>query len=338
MAVIYSRDWNDGLTTNQTLFGTGGQAQAVVSSRLRLTSNASAVAVVRMDAAPSTTDFEATYTYMFNTSRYGGLTYRTTSWLNTDGTLAYLAQIQAGAIYLYRGTNSTGTTWTQIATYSFPYVAATDYSIKVRVVGSYHEVWVDGVLRISAYDATFPNTGLFGFRSSGTVTGYNEIDALIINDINPLTASNRDSIGLYPKKIFDTTTITIPVTLTSTSKTLNYNHSFFTPEAFNTKYGVIEIKQFTPVWNDYLINPIYTDATGYISGVVLLDGQPVINTTVRLFYNVNGKFISETKTNENGEFTFLNLEVGKPYYTVIAYNNGYNNLIKNAISPKKVVI
>lgn len=82
----------------------------------------------------------------------------------------------------------------------------------------------------------------------------------------------------------------------------------------------------------YVAGNIRTNMYGVISGVVRVEGVLWPNALVRLYYNIDGMPISYTYTDENGAFYFNYLEVGKSYYSVIAYKDGFNALIYNEIT------
>lgn len=330
----YSRDWNDGLITNQTLFGGAGQAHSVVSGRCRVSSNANNSVTSRLNDAPSTANFEATFLATYRTSRSTAFTYRTSYWDNGDGTHAYLAHIGTNTIDLYRGTNSVTASWTLIKSYSITLTAGTDYNIKVRAIGNYHEIWLNGMQLISVYDATHPNAGQFGFRVSGSVTDYSEYDNLVITDL-AATDTNRGTLGRSNAPLVGKTTLQTPPILGTVNTSIHKTYNLYAAPNFNVKNGGVAGRHFTPIWSNYLSNPIYVDATGYIAGVVKLEGVVQKNTLVKLYYEPNGKYVSETITDANGLFIFRGLEVGQPYYTVLAYKNNYNVLSKANIRPKK---
>jgi len=76
----------------------------------------------------------------------------------------------------------------------------------------------------------------------------------------------------------------------------------------------------------------FPDVSGAISGTTKLNNVLTPNIVVQLYYNVNGRCITQTKTDANGAFSFIGLEKGHAYYTVVAY---YPNL--NAISYNEVI-
>lgn len=79
-------------------------------------------------------------------------------------------------------------------------------------------------------------------------------------------------------------------------------------------------------------NP-FPDTTGYISGIVKVEGVLWSNVIVRLYYEDNGFFIGYTYTDENGEFRFDELEYNVPKYTVIAYHEGFNAMVMRSVAP-----
>lgn len=107
------------------------------------------------------------------------------------------------------------------------------------------------------------------------------------------------------------------------------------PDFSTANHSPQPIFQIIPVWA-YSDNP-FLDTSGSLYGIAKVHGVILTNTIIRLYYKPNGFFIAETRSDPNGAFHFDLLEVGKPYYTVIAYKNGSNALIADAVSPVKTV-
>lgn len=160
------RDWNDGLTTGQTVFGNASPSHSVVAGECRLNTNGG-TAYSRLDLARATVDFDATVSLTATTGGRTGFVYRTTTYGGTNGMFAYAAFItDVGTglnINILRGQNApAGGTETTIAS---AFVAGPNsgwFRVRVRVLGALHELYVDGVLRASATDATFGTAGLPG--------------------------------------------------------------------------------------------------------------------------------------------------------------------------------
>lgn len=169
--LLYSRDFNDLSTANLSGFGTGVTMSAS-DGRLQISSSTTNNAVrARLDDASTYQDFTAefdawapTTTSESNGNPNGGLLYRTTSWVAANDTFGYLVAFGRTGVGLGRGSNSGAGAYTSIATYTAAFSAAQQVRIKVSVVGSLHKVWVDGVLRISATDATHSAAGNIGFN------------------------------------------------------------------------------------------------------------------------------------------------------------------------------
>ncbi|HDD44305.1 MAG TPA: carboxypeptidase regulatory-like domain-containing protein [Candidatus Desulfofervidus auxilii] len=71
-----------------------------------------------------------------------------------------------------------------------------------------------------------------------------------------------------------------------------------------------------------------------IAGIVKKEGIPTANVLVRLYKRQNGQLISETKTDNNGNFEFIICDNQNNYYFVVAHwqDNSYNALIYDWIT------
>lgn len=140
--------------------------------------------------------------------------------------------------------------------------------------------------------------------------------------------------------------------LSSSRRMLLYSTPDLAPKSYKTT-GIVQITQPRGVlgivskysvvyrqatWKfDYVYNRIdkfpHPDTTGHIEGTVKVEGVIWANVVVRLYYNVNGLLICVTKSDNSGHFRFDNLEVGKGYYSVTAYHEGFNAVIYDQIRP-----
>jgi len=94
-----------------------------------------------------------------------------------------------------------------------------------------------------------------------------------------------------------------------------------------------KIKRFpAEFWNIRSVN-LYT-CYGSLSGIVTRQGIPVANVWVRLYYRPNGQMIAQTKSANDGTFSFspsndipigLNPTDTKNYYVLAIDNNNSQN-------------
>jgi len=351
---MFTRNWDDSLLTGQVLWGTGGQTHSVVSGRCRLGVNANLLCVSQFSNETAVADFDLSIIMNFSTSMTVGMVYRTTSWMNLDGTMAYLVQLNSTTLSLYRGTNSTTNSWTLIKNLALTHTAGTDYLIRIRAVGAYHEVWENGTLKINEYDNTHLGAGQFGLRIGGTAGTYCEYDNLQVNDIsapsfnrgaivtptrsNIVINSNTNNRGYVLDRFVLKTTnplYTPAATTTIENKNPLYTPTY-SPKTINTVLTPNK-KRKMAVWSR-AFNVLNVDTTGSISGTVKVNNVAVPNTLVRIYFKENGFYINEIYTDGNGAFKFDFLEVGKPYYTVIAYVSQYNTLVYEDVKPKITIV
>lgn len=166
------RDWDDANFGNQTLFGANGPFQAIINKQLQLSSGANLAADVRsrLDFAGLWQDFVAEVDVQIpsvSNVAQSGLVYRCTGWQNANDTYAYVVAVSQTQISLGHGTNSSSGsgTFTLITQQSVSLTSNSIHRLKVVVNGNAHQVYLDGVLLLSATDATYPNAGYLGLRS-----------------------------------------------------------------------------------------------------------------------------------------------------------------------------
>ncbi|MFO0272035.1 MAG: phage tail protein [Pseudomonadota bacterium] len=175
----FFRDWTDGLTTGQTLFGSG-PSHSVVAGVYQL-NTAGAAAFSRLDNARSTADLDArlTVTLGGGVSR-AGFNYRQTIWGGNNGSMAYVANVATagGGIVcmIARGQNSVGGgAETTINSFFLAGPSSGTFRIRVRVVGTAHELYVDDVLRASGTDSTYTAAGQCGLYALGGTAPFDNL-------------------------------------------------------------------------------------------------------------------------------------------------------------------
>lgn len=166
-------NWDDGSTSNQSLFGPGTPVQYVSSvdglcklqnlnssdTRIKFTSPGSfASFVASVDVIiPPINNFDAC------------IIYRTTAWNNSGSTFAYIAGIycdSSGNFFARfgKGSNSTSGTFTSI---SQPSIAGLSGRVTLTLVvtsSNVHTLYINGAQVISTTDTTFTSAGNIGLR------------------------------------------------------------------------------------------------------------------------------------------------------------------------------
>lgn len=187
--VLWLRDWNDTLLTNQTTFVESGgsiNTYSAATGDLRIASSNNRVMWVRMDAAPQIADgfLQAEVALESATTQaYVILVYRTATaaFGNSQGCFAYRVAMHSNNVYLERGqNNSAGGTVTTIASASVTTTANVTGTLRVRFSGSSHRVWFNDVPLIDTTDATYASAGAMG-------VGAQSAGAIVISRLNNLT-------------------------------------------------------------------------------------------------------------------------------------------------------
>lgn len=181
---VFSRNWDDGSLAGQTLYGASGPVQSVVSGRLRLQANGGSDARIRLDDAAAMTDFEATWTAYVTASGDVGLVYRTTYWGSANDTYGYFCGINTSRLLIGKGSNAATGAWAELVGVSLTTAAGAARSIRLRVVGNRHRVWVDDVLLVDFTNTLYLGAGQFGFRVYRVSTGYSDVDDLVIRPVS----------------------------------------------------------------------------------------------------------------------------------------------------------
>src|SRR6266568_7473707 len=126
-----------------------------------------------------------------------GVVYRTTSWVNANDTYAYFAGIDMAnqLLVLGHGSNSTGSTWTQITTTAGTYTADTTYHMQLVISGTSHQIYIDGVLLINVTDSFTTAAGYVGVRYYNDTTVR---QSAFWSDIGIVSGTNLQSTRLWP--------------------------------------------------------------------------------------------------------------------------------------------
>jgi len=81
-----------------------------------------------------------------------------------------------------------------------------------------------------------------------------------------------------------------------------------------------------------------TDTNGLLSGTVTVNGTPVQNAWVLVYYRQTGQLIARTRSAADGTWSLRMFETGQALYHIVAltpdaYVNTYNSLIYDQVLP-----
>src|SRR5260221_7383610 len=161
-----TRNWDNGVKTGQTLFGLGSPSDSVTGGVYNLSCAALSETLSRLDFAGTWANATVSVDlYVGSTSARTGLTYRTTTWNNTDD-YAYAIELTTTFVDLRKGNNGAGGSTSSISKITFTNaLAAGWYTLKVVFSGSSHTVYINGTQYISASDGTYTAAGNIALRN-----------------------------------------------------------------------------------------------------------------------------------------------------------------------------
>lgn len=183
-----TRNWNDNLITNQTLFGVTGASESASGGVYAISlpqvpaSGNRFDSLSRLDFASIVSDFtiECDMKVSTGTNVGAGIVYRQIAWYpGLTNTFGYCIMFLADGdlIELSRGSNSTVDSFTSIATATRTINTETFYHVKLVVKGSHHQFYFNNETTpcIDVVDDTYSAPGNIGFRAltgdaSSTVT------------------------------------------------------------------------------------------------------------------------------------------------------------------------
>lgn len=159
------RDWDDGVISSQSLYGTGSPAHFDSYGTLAVRCDNIAEVRSRLDFAGTWQNFvlEIDVQIPDNSGNYG-VTFRTTSWNNTNDTYAYNAYISPTEVALAKGTNGGSGGFTSISSVAVTFATNTWYRLKVTASGSTLKVAVDDVEYINTTDSSYSSAGYIAVR------------------------------------------------------------------------------------------------------------------------------------------------------------------------------
>jgi hypothetical protein len=178
-----TRNWDDALITNQTIFaiayGTDPNVGAISDNKTLF------MQIDNNDAITSRMDFAGTYSagvidvdiYLnaAATATTIGVSYHTTAWSSYDNNFAYAVEVSMTAITLYKGSNrstASNGTKTQLATATLSIASASWHHLQVVFGSGTHTISLDDEQLLTSSDATYTGAGYIGLRLYNTNTGY----------------------------------------------------------------------------------------------------------------------------------------------------------------------
>jgi hypothetical protein len=175
----YTRNWNNGPQSGQTLFGGRGTGPNTNTTCLHyVDSRQLRLFVYQLTAGWSRFDFAGQFAdgviefdmAMDRNNIFVGFVYRTNSTSNYDAQYGYCVEITNTAITLATGDNSNsasdGTRTVIGGPYNVVLAQQTMHHIKIVFTGSSHQVYFDSVLAISVSDSSYLSAGYCGPRVS----------------------------------------------------------------------------------------------------------------------------------------------------------------------------
>ena len=173
--VGYTRNWDDGVFSGQTLYGTRTPGQGVTNGQFTLTTGNNTDARSRLSFAGSSWQnfiLEVDITIPPAGGQIG-VVYRTTGWQNNNNTFAYTCIATTTGISLGTGTNSSSGSglFGNLVTASVSLTAGTTYRFKSEISGSTHQIYLNGTRYITITDSSYTAAGYLGLRTFYFVSG-----------------------------------------------------------------------------------------------------------------------------------------------------------------------
>lgn len=163
-----TRNWNDGNTSGQTLYGSSTGSGSVSNGQYLLSCGPLAECRSRMDfAGNSWADMTmASDFFMGAQVPFNGYTYRTTTWNNNASDYGYSVEANLLTINLLKGANGGGGGETTLASHTFsPPLSPGTYRLQVQVSGNNHTVSLNGTTYITFSDGSYTSAGYVALRN-----------------------------------------------------------------------------------------------------------------------------------------------------------------------------
>jgi hypothetical protein len=163
----FIRNWDDGDTSNQTLWSTSSSGTSADRQFFHMFVGASASdARSQCNFAGNLTDGTVEVDILVdNATTKPGITYRTTHWENANNTFGYAIEVDTAKIGLYKSSNSSTPSITNIGGLQTLNISSGNWHrLKSVFVGSNHKVYLDDVLYLNVTDGTFTAAGNVALR------------------------------------------------------------------------------------------------------------------------------------------------------------------------------
>jgi hypothetical protein len=169
--VGFTRNWDDGVMTGQTLYGNGSPTQSISSGVYQLSCKKQNETRSRLDFAGL---WSGNWTYEVDINIQGdvprrSVTFGTTNWGDGDGNYAYAVEALSVSIEIRRGANSSsGSTGSsvQLANHNFsPRLAYGWYRLKVVKNGNNYTVFLNNTQYLSVTDSTYTSAAYLALRN-----------------------------------------------------------------------------------------------------------------------------------------------------------------------------
>ena len=166
-----TRNWDNGSTSGQTLYGGGSPSQGVTSGQYTLSCAANQATQSRLDFAGTWTNgtIDVDMVLANNADRHS-LTWRTQHWNNTDD-YAYTLEFWPNTIQMRVGQNGNGGTNTLLIAHNFsPALSAGTYRVRLVLNGSSFTASVNGTQYLTTSDSTYSTAGYISLRNRNTTS------------------------------------------------------------------------------------------------------------------------------------------------------------------------
>ncbi len=292
----FDKSWSDQSMSGQTPYTTAGSYQHEVANGYRLWLGTSAVTDVRSRFAtmPSMTDVDISA--FVNLVGRPTLVFRSSYWGNPNDTFAYAAGLDSGNVAFGRGSNSAVGAYTGLASVAHGLPGNGDVLMRVTMIGSAYKVYLNGVLKLSGTDTTFPGAGEVGVRTFNATSYFNTLQVREPEETHPLIALDTAFVRMTRLAVVPSL-VSIP---------LPYGQARTQPALRGSK--------------DYLTG-ILGDGIGRVRGFTLDYVNPLNKPypcRVRLMREADGLVVREQWSKADGSYDFQFIDELQSY-TVLAY-------------------
>jgi hypothetical protein len=309
--VLFEKNWGDQSVAGQTLYSPYGSATMALSGNRLALNGGSTDAHVRFASMPSLADVDVSFN-VWNVGAESSLIYRTTSWVAVNDTYAYGVAFNGTNVILVRGSNAATGAYTWLGQAAHGVASGADAIVRVWHVGNSYKIWVNGVLKLSGTDSTFPGAGEVGVRSYGG-TAY----------INSFQVREPEYTGQL---------IVVDAVFTRTPSVPTIVQPGLSP----IPYGVMKTSLPIKARSDWLTG-VLGQGIGRVSGTVKIKGTPNAPThrKVRLYRDRDGLLMREAWSDPvTGAYSFDYVDELQTY-TVMAidYQHNFRAVVADNLTP-----